>query len=74
MVSLQTHPFPALRAHSWISRARSEEYRRLLRGDYPRTNTEAGKRVCSACRTTVTNVTFQFCPECGAPLPPVATT
>ncbi|HLV79119.1 MAG TPA: M48 family metallopeptidase [Chthonomonadaceae bacterium] len=71
MVSLQTHPFPALRAREIQEWARSEEYRRLLRGDYPRTNTEAGKRVCSACKATVTNVSFQFCPECGAPLPAI---
>lgn len=71
MTRWQTHPFPAVRAREIKEWAQSEQYQRLLRGDYPRTNTEAGKRVCAACNTVVTNVTFQFCPECGHPLDPV---
>lgn len=71
MVSYQTHPFPALRAREIQEWADSEQYKRLLRGDYPRTDTEVGRRVCGNCGTVVTNVTFQFCPECGSPLAPV---
>ena len=73
MTRWQTHPFPAVRAREIKEWAQSEQYQRLLRGDYPRTDTEAGKRACAACNTVVTNVTFQFCPECGHPLDPVTT-
>ena len=72
MIRLQTHPFPAIRAREISDWANTEQYHRLLRGDYPRTDTEAGKRLCTACGTSVANVTFQFCPECGNPLDPVA--
>jgi Zn-dependent protease with chaperone function len=67
----QTHPFPALRAREIKEWAASEQYLRLLRGDYPRVNTDAGKRTCPNCHAVVTNVTFQFCPECGQTLDPV---
>jgi Zn-dependent protease with chaperone function len=67
----ETHPFPVMRAREIKEWAQSESYLRLLRGDYPRTDTEAGKRTCAACGTVVTNVTFRFCPECGQPLDPV---
>ena len=65
MISRQTHPFPALRAREIKEWADTEAYRRLLRGDYPRIETDAGKRTCANCGAVVTNVTFQFCPECG---------
>lgn len=68
MVRWQTHPFPAVRAREIKEWAESDSYLRLLRGDYPRTDTEAGKRACAACGTVVTNVTFRFCPECGQSL------
>ena len=68
MISRQTHPFPALRAREIKEWAESEAYLRLLRGDYPRIATDAGKRTCANCGASVTNVTFQFCPECGKPL------
>jgi rRNA maturation endonuclease Nob1 len=42
-----------------------------LRGDYPRRAAESGRRTCENCGYVVTNVTFQFCPECGKPLPVV---
>ena len=61
----QTHPFPALRAREIKEWGNSEQYLRLLRGDYPQKDTEAGKRKCAECGAAVTNVTFRFCPECG---------
>jgi len=71
LISNRTHPFPAVRAREIKEWSEGEQYLRLLRGDYPRVNTEAGRRTCGVCSTIVTNVTFQFCPECGAPLDPV---
>jgi len=71
LVVYQTHPFPAVRAREIEEWGQSEQYLRLLRGDYPRRSTEAGRRTCGNCGHVVTNVTFQFCPECGSALPPV---
>jgi hypothetical protein len=72
MVRWQTHPFPAVRAREIKEWGETEGYKRLLRGDYPRVNAEAGKRLCGQCGTVITNVTFQYCPECGKPLPPAS--
>lgn len=69
---MQTHPFPAIRARETMEWSQSEQYLRLLRGDYPRVETEVGRRTCSNCGSVVTNVTFRFCPECGNTLDPVA--
>jgi Zn-dependent protease with chaperone function len=71
LLGTQTHPFPALRAREIKEWSQSEQYLRLLRGDYPRMDTEVGKRTCPQCATVVTNVTFRFCPECGHALEPV---
>ncbi len=71
MISSQAQPFPAVRAREIEEWAQSEQYQRLLRGDYPRHTTAAGRRTCENCGYVVTNVTFQFCPECGQSLPPV---
>ena len=71
MLRHQTHPFPALRARELKEWAQSDQYHRLLRGDYPRRNSDAGRRDCGVCGEQVNNVTFQFCPECGNPLDPV---
>jgi Zn-dependent protease with chaperone function len=71
MIGLQRLPFPTLRAREIEEWGQSEQYQRLLRGDYPRRTTESGRRTCTNCAYIVTNVTFQFCPECGTPLPPV---
>lgn len=71
MLRQQTHPFPALRAREIREWSRSEGYQRLLRGDYPRVDTESGRRVCANCGAVVTNVTFRFCPDCGYGLDPV---
>ena len=71
MLRHQTHPFPALRAREIREWSLSDQYHRLLRGDYPRLNTEAGRRTCGRCHEVVTNVTFRFCPECGETLDPV---
>lgn len=74
MLRHQTHPFPALRARELREWSQSDQYLRLLRGDYPRVNSDSGRRTCSRCLEVVTNVTFQFCPECGGPLEPVTST
>ncbi|HZO88595.1 MAG TPA: M48 family metalloprotease [Chthonomonadaceae bacterium] len=71
MEDWEVHPFPVMRAREIKEWAQSQQYRRLLRGDYPRTDTEAGKRTCAACGTVVTNVAYRFCPECGQELGPV---
>lgn len=72
LVSRQTHPFPALRARELREWSQSDQYLRLLRGDYPRNNTDAGLRTCPRCATVVTNVTFRYCPECGETLGPTS--
>jgi Zn-dependent protease with chaperone function len=71
LLGRQTHPFPALRAREIKEWSQSEQYLRLLRGDYPRMDTEVGKRTCAQCGTVVTNVTFRYCPECGHSLDPL---
>ncbi len=71
LVRWQTHPFPTYRAREIKEWEKSEIYQKILRGEYARENTEAGKRVCTACAATISNTTFRFCPECGAPLDPV---
>ncbi len=70
MLYQQTHPFPSLRAREIREWSQSDQYKRLLRGDYPRVNTDAGRRICNRCATVVDNVTFRFCPECGGTLDP----
>lgn len=69
MVMEQTHPFPALRCREIMEWSASEQYQKLLHGEYPRTSADAGNRICANCGTTVRNVSFRYCPECGADLP-----
>jgi len=64
----QLHPFPALRAREISRWAQSEEYVRILHGDYPRADDAPGARRCSRCAATVDNPLFRFCPECGQTL------
>jgi Zn-dependent protease with chaperone function len=71
MIGRRGLPYPTLRAREIDEWSQSEQYQRLLRGDYPRRTAESGRRTCTNCSYVVTNVTFQFCPECGTPLPPV---
>lgn len=68
MTLKQTHPFPALRAREITRWAASDEYRRILQGDYPRADSDAEERRCPKCAASVTNPLFHFCPECGAAL------
>lgn len=68
LVRWQSHPFPSLRARELRSWSDSDQYKKLLCGDYPSKNTGAGLRICSKCATVVSNVTFRYCPECGAPI------
>lgn len=68
MTRFQTHPFPALRAREVSRWAVSEEYRRILHGDYPRTEEGPAVRRCPRCAAAVDNPLFRFCPECGETL------
>jgi len=63
----QTHPFPALRARELNRWYQTEQYRAILRGEYPRVNPETDRR-CGKCGALVDNPLFRFCPDCGAPL------
>ncbi len=74
MIATQPFPFPAARAREMRDWGESEDFRRLLRGEYPRKDVDAGRRVCASCGQMTDNVTFRFCPDCGQPLPPVAST
>lgn len=74
MVRWQTHPFPSVRARELKEWSQTEQYLRLLRGDYPSTDPDAGKRTCPTCGSVVMNVSHQFCQECGSPLNPVGAT
>lgn len=71
LISLRAQPFPATRAREISEWSKSEEYQHLLRGDYPHRKPDAGRRTCSQCSHIVTNVSFRYCPECGAELPAV---
>ena len=68
MTRFQSHPFPALRAREIIRWGDSEEYRAILRGEYPRVESEAEERRCPRCAAPVYNPVFRFCPECGEEL------
>ncbi len=71
MILHQTQPFPAVRAREIVDWSHTEQYARLLRGDYPHRSAADGQRYCSSCSLLITNITYQFCPDCGEPLPPV---
>ncbi len=66
LLQRQTHPFPTLRAREIKEWATTDQYARILRGDYPRSDAEAGLRICPQCSLGITNVTFRYCPDCGA--------
>ena len=77
-----THPFPAVRALDIDAWAKSDDYKRLLEGHYPRRGTEPpptadafadtppdDAHTCPNCGATVLYRAFVFCPSCGADLP-----
>ena len=68
LIRYQTHPFPTVRAKEINLWAETEEYKLILRGEYPSSKPDASTRVCPNCAVQVRNVTFRFCPECGATL------
>jgi Zn-dependent protease with chaperone function len=68
MTRFQSHPFPALRAREISRWAQSDEYARILRGEYPLMDDSGTERRCAKCAALVENPTFRFCPECGQPL------
>ena len=66
MTRFQSHPFPALRAREMLRWSQTDDYKAILRGDYPRVDGKDGSRPCPRCGALVTNPSFTFCPECGA--------
>jgi Zn-dependent protease with chaperone function len=64
----QTHPFPALRAREVQRWSETNDYQRIMAGDYPHTETAGDERRCPRCAASVDNPIFKFCPECGATL------
>jgi Zn-dependent protease with chaperone function len=68
MTRFQSHPFPALRAREILRWSESEDYRAIMRGEYPRVDGEEAPRRCGRCGTDVYNPTFTFCPNCGTAL------
>jgi Zn-dependent protease with chaperone function len=84
---LSTHPFPAVRAMEADAWAKSDGWKAIMAGDYPRqastaraeerpaprgVGSAASARTCPRCRAKVPYSSFLFCPECGADLPRAA--
>lgn len=67
MTKFQTHPFPALRARELSRWYNSDDYRRILNGDYARADASTERR-CGRCGSRVENPLFRFCPDCGEAL------
>lgn len=69
-----THPFIPVRLKALREYAASEDYRRVMMGDYKRDVLglhEGGERIKCGCGTLV-NSKLSFCPQCGRPLNAVA--
>jgi Zn-dependent protease with chaperone function len=80
-----THPFPAVRALESDAWAKSDEWKKILDGNYQRRQEKPSRegaresaskpagdgsaRKCPQCKTIVRYRSFLFCPECGADLP-----
>jgi hypothetical protein len=65
-----THPFIPVRLKTLREYAGSEEFQRVLAGDYKRDALglhEGGERLKCACGTLV-NSKLAFCPQCGRPV------
>jgi Zn-dependent protease with chaperone function/RNA polymerase subunit RPABC4/transcription elongation factor Spt4 len=65
-----THPFIPVRLKTLKEYAESEDFHRVLAGDYKRDVLglhEGGERVKCACGTLV-NSKLSFCPQCGRPV------
>lgn len=67
MTRFQSHPFPALRAREISAWHDSDQYRRILRGEYERLDFETQRR-CPRCAAPIPSPTFRFCPDCGEPI------
>ncbi len=64
----QSHPFPALRAREIMRWSQSQDYKKILSGEYPVVESAPGARRCPRCAAPVSNPVFKYCPECGANL------
>ena len=64
LTRFQTHPFPALRARELNRWYHSDQYKAILRGEYPRSDPNTERR-CAKCGALVDNPLFRFCPDCG---------
>ncbi|MGO8670383.1 MAG: M48 family metallopeptidase [Capsulimonadaceae bacterium] len=78
-----THPFPAVRALEAEAWSKSDQWKAILDGNYPRrapkpitkprqepgpADVTDSARKCPRCMSTVRYSSFLFCPECGADL------
>ena len=64
-----THPFPISRVARILEWGKSDQYRSILAGEYPRNEHKAaamGKQICSGCGNNVAEES-QYCTNCGAP-------
>lgn len=68
LTRFQSHPFPALRAREIVRWVGSDDYRAVLRGEYPREEGGPGDRRCPRCAARIASPIYRFCPECGAPV------
>lgn len=63
-----THPFPAVRAREISRWSQSDQYGRILAGEYELAAGADEERRCKNCGATIQNPTFRFCTDCGASL------
>jgi Zn-dependent protease with chaperone function len=68
MTWAMTHPFPALRAKEISRWYHSDQYHRILAGEYELASGAEEERKCASCGAIIENPTFKFCTDCGRPL------